>query len=225
MTEWCAFALGRSRPVSADCGRQLSTSRGIFREVAVSSKICFFIERLSQVHSGTHSMGPGLLQLYSSFIPRRAVHKQYKNSLSSSDEPFQSCCASTESNGKGWREDVFVYSTFIYLPVLVFFLTSLGKEKGEKVARSQKSCYEQQPAKMGGSQSWGSRSSQPVETPKSSLLFTHETRVPLRKKRAQKNTLQSTNSMEKTMVLTAFSKRKPNDDGCISSMSEHLCSS
>lgn len=80
-----------------------------------------------------------------------------------------------------------------------FFLTSLGVEKGEMVARTQNSSYEQQPAETGGSWGWGDGSWQPAKTPKPSFLFTHETRVHLRKQHTQKN------SLKKEMVLTEFS--------------------
>lgn len=88
------------------------------------------------MHSGSHSTG-----LIPPLLLNELLHKQYKNSLSSSEEPFQAAMLEQRAMGRGRGKSFCLFH--IYLSSSVgFFLTSLGVEKGEMVARTRKSSYE-----------------------------------------------------------------------------------
>lgn len=141
MTERFACALGSSQPVSADWGRRLSTSVCITSLVKSAS-----LAMSCQVHPGSHSTGWSPAALFLDVL----LHKQYKNSPSSTRRLFKTAVLKQRAMGRGRGKKflciphLFVSWCLLWVWVCFFFLTSLGTEKGEETARAQKSCYEQQ---------------------------------------------------------------------------------
>lgn len=212
--------------VSDDWGWWLSTSVYIFRDVASSGKICFFSTvELSALWLPFNWSPAALFLLYSSMCC----------GICSSKEPSQSCHAWTGQweGTEGWScclLHIYFSSSVFYFPA------NLGMEKGEKVARTQQlvwaaTCRDWGKPRLG---KWIMTADWDTKT-----IISFHTLSPeylLRKTNTQKTSLKSTNSMGKAVCPICvplvpklpnrvFSKRKPNDDGCIGFMSKHLCSS